>query len=387
MLVEEITVLHQSDRGRVVLFLEPETGEKYVRKELRGPHPIYEQLKELRHPYLPRIYNVDIQTDTTAVTEEYIEGVALDAVSLRERQLTRLLLELCDVLTFLHTHNILHRDIKPSNLMLASDGHLRLIDFDAAREEKEDQGQDTRLLGTRGYAPPEQYGFAQTDARSDLYALGATFRQLLGPLSQKRRWRGILRKCTALDPKDRYSTAQQVTWAVWISRIQRWVLHPALWAMGLYLSYWVCLSAFAYWRSPEVREAAGIVFSQRNYAFYKVNMDLMKAQTEPDSFPYPAPYSSSFTSAYNKAAETSPHDDVIFSGYLDRDGRLLFGIFERNYYVMTGDSTIGTFSGLCAVDADETALISIEECEAHPEKYAKAILGLYEKSIFDTHLF
>ena len=62
-------------------------------------------------------------------------------------------------------------------------------------------------LGTRGYAPPEQFGFAQTDARADLYALGATFRQLLGPVARKGRWRHILRRCTALDPKDRYASA------------------------------------------------------------------------------------------------------------------------------------------------------------------------------------
>ena len=88
--------------------------------------------------------------------------------------------ELCEVLVFLHGYGIIHRDIKPSNLLLAPDGHIRLIDFDAAREGKPSADNDTRLLGTRGYAPPEQYGFAQTDSRADIYAAGVTMKQLLG---------------------------------------------------------------------------------------------------------------------------------------------------------------------------------------------------------------
>ena len=117
--------------------------------------------------------------------------------------------------------------IKPEHILLAPDGHIRLIDFDAAREPKADEVQDTRLLGTRGYAPPEQFGFAQTDARADLYALGATFRQLLGPVARQGRWRNILRRCTALAPKDRYASAGQIRRAVYRGRVFRWAVRPA----------------------------------------------------------------------------------------------------------------------------------------------------------------
>lgn len=131
-------------------------------------------------------------------------------VRLSEKQCRVIVKELCDVLILLHGKGIIHRDIKPSNILLAKDGHIRLIDFDAARIMKEDSEQDTMLLGTRGYVPPEQYGFSQTDERADIYALGVTIRQLLGDKAEKFRYRRILSKCTNLDPSKRYQSICQV---------------------------------------------------------------------------------------------------------------------------------------------------------------------------------
>ena len=243
-MLQEIQVLHRSEKSTVVLMLDTQTGGRVVRKELAGEHTAYDKLRELSHPYLPRILSVEHRQGETLVTEEYVEGAALGNISLSERALTKAFLELCQVLEFLHSHGILHRDIKPDNILLAADGHIRLIDFDAAREPKEGEEQDTRLLGTRGYAPPEQYGFAQTDARADFYALGATFRQLLGPVARKGRWRRILRKCTALDPKDRYASAGQIRRAVYRGRILRWGVRPAcLMLCGLFAA--LVISVFA----------------------------------------------------------------------------------------------------------------------------------------------
>ena len=124
---------------------------------------------------------------------------------------------MCSGLTLLHEHGILHRDIKPSNIMeppgASSSGLYRLIDFDAARTVKEGHAEDTRLLGTKGYAPPEQYGSAQTDARSDLYALGVTVRELLGP-DYRGPLRPILARCTEQDPDRRYQSAAKLARAV-----------------------------------------------------------------------------------------------------------------------------------------------------------------------------
>lgn len=125
---------------------------------------------------------------------------------LTEREARRFLLALADGLAVLHAHRILHRDIKPENLIEQRDGTIRLIDFDAARlmgAEGEEKAADTVYLGTRGYAPPEQYGYGATDARSDIYALGMTMQELLGPDYHGSLVR-ICRRAAEVDPKRRY---------------------------------------------------------------------------------------------------------------------------------------------------------------------------------------
>ncbi|MDR1664767.1 MAG: serine/threonine protein kinase, partial [Clostridiales bacterium] len=189
---------------------EKDGGRLFVQKILQGRHRIYSEIMSNPHPYLPALYEVEIADGETVVIEEYIEGPSLGSAELSEKQILSSRKELCVVLEFLHGKDIIHRDVKPSNIILAQDGHIRLIDFDAARTAKEDVEQDTRLLGTRGYAPPEQYGFSQTDTRSDVYSLGVTLRQLLGGKANKLRYKKIVRKCTDLNPDRRYQSAGRV---------------------------------------------------------------------------------------------------------------------------------------------------------------------------------
>lgn len=125
---------------------------------------------------------------------------------------------LCALLGKLHGLEppIIHRDIKPENIVVGEDGAVGLIDFGIARQYKPERESDTRLMGSRSTAPPEQYGFAQTDGRADLYALGATLAWLLtgsydlGALAEapvSRRLRRVLEKAAAFSPRDRYPTA------------------------------------------------------------------------------------------------------------------------------------------------------------------------------------
>lgn len=208
---EEISLLKQSEKSTVCLIREKGEVERlFIKKVLKGRLPVYSKLLDCPHPYLPTLYEVDISDNTTTVIEEYIDGQPLGSAELSEKQICSAIKELCSVLEFLHAKGIIHRDIKPSNMILATDGHIRLIDFDAARMLKMDAEQDTRLLGTRGYAPPEQYGFAQTDERADIYALGVTLGQLLGEKANKPLYKRIIHKCTNLNPDKRYRSARQV---------------------------------------------------------------------------------------------------------------------------------------------------------------------------------
>lgn len=387
--MEEVEVLHHSERGRVVLVRDAETGKRYVRKELQGQYLVYTQLRTLAHPYLPRIEEVTLEEDRTVILEEYIEGVTLDRASLSQGQLTRLLLELCNVLEFLHGHGILHRDIKPSNLMLAADGHLRLIDFDAARQERETAEQDTRLLGTRGYAPPEQYGFAQTDARTDIYAMGVTFRQLLGPLARKRRWKKLLRKCTALDPKDRYHSASQVRRAIWRGRAKRWLLRPILLLIGLRILYYVAILSYGFATDGEMRETFHYLLFEMEWfdrprIFSTVDIDKLK---EADWVRHRrftgelAPYI-----AYLE--EKLPKQTAIFTGYEAEPDWPIFGVFELEHSYRTGEYRYGHFLGLVVVSPEgEMVCIPAKDCGDYPTWTGPLILALYDLDVFDTPIF
>ena len=215
---EEIKELNRSEKSVVHLVRDKGRGTIFVRKILKGRHGVYKTLQGCPHPFLPKLYEVTVSDESTTVIEEYIEGEIPDAGEMSDRQLRCMVRELCTVLEFLHGKGIIHRDIKPSHVLLAGDGHIRLIDFDAARMPKEDLEQDTRLLGTKGYAPPEQYGFAQTDERADIYALGVTLGQLRGDKEKKQIYKRSIRKCTRLERDKRYRAVREVRQALSAAR-------------------------------------------------------------------------------------------------------------------------------------------------------------------------
>ena len=374
-LLQTVELLHQSDKSTVALVIDTETGKKVVRKELSGRHLIYSKLQTIYHPYLPNILSVRLENGKTIVTEEYIEGASLGRISLSERGLTRAFLELCQVLEFLHGHGILHRDIKPDNILLAPDGHIRLIDFDAAREPKANEAQDTRLLGTRGYAPPEQFGFAQTDARADLYALGATFRQLLGPVARKGRWRHILRRCTALDPKDRYASAGQIRRAVYRGRVFRWAVRPAC-AVLLALLLLVSGAVLANTSSRLALFSVLGLADTQVWEEEQIDLAALRQAVENGTAPLMYEYSGpDALIAYDRLRELYPDLLILYSGYMDQDGAMVFGCVESTFLIRYGAYT---FEGLHSV-VKVTPNGRIEPVTtADYDGYAPAVIALYE---------
>ncbi|MBN1922740.1 MAG: zinc ribbon domain-containing protein [Anaerolineae bacterium] len=147
-----------------------------------------ELLAKLQHPNLVRVTDTFKVNDAHYMVMEYIPGKTLQALldgkqePYPEEQVLNWAKQLCSVLLYLHAQNppIIYRDMKPSNIMIVDDiDEIKLIDFGIARYYKPGKRKDTIQFGTDGYAPPEQYGKAQTDIRSDVYALGAVLHQLL----------------------------------------------------------------------------------------------------------------------------------------------------------------------------------------------------------------
>lgn len=198
-----------------------------------------EMLKKLSHPYLPTIVDVIETEDTYLVVMDYIEGRDLGKIlkengAQDQEKVIEWAKELCDVLGYLHTRTppIIYRDLKPANVMLKPDGKITLIDFGTAREIKVKDANDTVSLGTRGYAAPEQFGAnAKTDARTDIYCLGATIyhlvtnhnpatapyvmepiRQIIPTLSGG--LEKIILKCTMPRPQDRYQSCAELMYAL-----------------------------------------------------------------------------------------------------------------------------------------------------------------------------
>ncbi len=145
-------------------------------------------LASLHHPNLPIIYEYFTGEDRWYVVMSFVEGVTLQSAleaapgrRLPAKESVRIGLELCEVLNYLHSHQpqVIFRDLKPSNIMITPQGTIYLIDFGIARHFKQEQLQDTASYYSVGYAPPEQYGQAQTSPRSDIYSLGATLHQML----------------------------------------------------------------------------------------------------------------------------------------------------------------------------------------------------------------
>jgi len=239
----------------------------FVRKIIPYINLPYTQLATLQHPALPLIYYVAEDAAHTYVIEEYISGQNLQELlekkgSFSEKQVTNIALQLCQVLQVLHAHKILHRDIKPDNIILKNDGSIKLIDFGAARLAETDQHtHDTHILGTEGFAPPEQYGFAPTDVRSDLYAVGVTIKTLLGPHYQGRLLK-IAGQCTQLDPSQRIASAADLEAAL---RAKAYTVRKKISMVLLAL----CLLALGYgtWNARQARNnKANIGTEQKAHA-------------------------------------------------------------------------------------------------------------------------
>ncbi len=190
-----------------------------VLRQYRSPVAVYNFLKNIRHDNLPQIYDTYMLEDGQIVLEEFISGITvaevLESGKYTYRGARKIISSVCDALSFLHSINIIHRDIKPENIMITDKGTVKLIDLNASRVYKNKSRADTVVLGTIGYASPEQYGLSQSDSRADIYALGILLNVMLtGVHPSERLAKGragkIVLKCTQIDPNKRYQSVEEL---------------------------------------------------------------------------------------------------------------------------------------------------------------------------------
>lgn len=219
-------------------------GSQSVEMQLKGIEREANILKKVDHPVLPRIVDIIDKDGTVYVVMDYIQGLALDRILKEEgaqpqEQVIEWAKQLASALDYLHSLNppIIYRDMKPSNIMLQPDGRVKLIDFGTAKEYKVENIADTTALGTRGYAAPEQFGDEQghgiykTDARTDIYCLGATIYHIVSgknpcepPYEMRpiREWNPalssglekVILKCIQPNPEDRYQNCSELIYAL-----------------------------------------------------------------------------------------------------------------------------------------------------------------------------
>ena len=218
MELNETTLLHSSERGEIILGT-AEDGKQYVRKSGSFDTAVLAKLKECKSPFLAAVvyYSADY------MIMEYVSGEPLNAGNLPKDRLYEIFCEICGGIMALHCAGIIHRDIKPSNIMLTDSGKIKIIDYDAARLKKPEADKDTVFVGTEGFAAPEQYGFMQTDERSDIYALGVTMKLLLGEQYMRSPYKAVAEKCMRFDPQKRYPTVAAVKFAISLVN-SRWLL-------------------------------------------------------------------------------------------------------------------------------------------------------------------
>lgn len=213
-----VQVLKAEEHKTVSVLRHKKRGIRYIFRCYEGSAAVYRKLLPISCAYLPQIMEAAEWDGNAAILEEYVQGdtlyFLLEAGNLSVAKAKKIMLQLCCGLSVLHSLGIVHRDIKPENVILRGDEAV-LIDFDASRIIKYENESDTVILGTIGFAAPEQFGMNQSDERADIYALGVLLNVMLtGKHPSKELAAGrmgrIVQRCTMMNPKQRYKDVKSL---------------------------------------------------------------------------------------------------------------------------------------------------------------------------------
>ncbi|MCR4674927.1 MAG: serine/threonine protein kinase [Lachnospiraceae bacterium] len=206
------------------MVLQKQTKLVFVLKEVsKEAYEIAKKWVMIQHQNLVNVQLVYERENKFYVIEEYVNGTTLqDRIDQEQymdmEEIVDVIGQLLDGLDMIHNAGIIHRDVTPSNIMITNAGTVKLLDFGISRfhNKEAEYNRDTTILGTVGYAAPEQFGFQQTDVRTDLYSVGVLMNQLMvgkypneGTVPYDRMQR-MITKATSMNPDDRYSTAKEM---------------------------------------------------------------------------------------------------------------------------------------------------------------------------------
>lgn len=207
-------------KDRCICLVQYPDATKAVWRCYDRPVPAYEKLVGFTCDELPKVYRYTAtQCGGCLVEEEFVDGLALAELihdhRLDELQTTAIARRVCKALAVLHKLDMVHRDVKPENIFVTSKGRVVLIDLDAVSPKSSIKERDTRLLGTVGYAAPEQYGFGHSDGRADIFGVGVLMNVLLTGKHPARQLadgtlRKVIEKCIAINVDQRYATVEQL---------------------------------------------------------------------------------------------------------------------------------------------------------------------------------
>lgn len=190
-------------------------GKKYIRKTYHSDkRRVFNTLAGIKNVHIPEIYEVIFGEDTVII-EQYIEGKTIEQLisegkMFDKKQIKAVFDSLTDAVDTLHKNGLVHRDIKPSNMIISDNGEAVLIDYSIARPYSDKRSADTELFGTVGYAAPEQFGFSQSDFRTDIYALGVTMKEITNRHNSSERMRNAISRCTEFDPSRRFRSIAEL---------------------------------------------------------------------------------------------------------------------------------------------------------------------------------
>ncbi len=223
---EVLCALDEKEDHRTFL-LRSQAGVLFVRKEV--PEWAFETSKHrhsITNAHLIPLDHAYRSDGRFFLVEPYISGTSLNTFlaekgTLGEKEAVELILQVLDGLAALHAVGIIHRDITPQNILISSDGVIKLLDFGIARTQSPNKSQDTEILGTQGYAAPEQFGFRQTDSRADIYSAGVLLNVMLTGhfpneiVCENKKIAAIIAKATSLDPSARFVSAKEMHRAIY----------------------------------------------------------------------------------------------------------------------------------------------------------------------------